>query len=171
MPVPIIWKLEIPRGRRVGICGVFFLGGIVLVASIVRLAYLQNLSKYDSTCKFSFGRSVSKQDEHELISDRRHGRYLYLVRSGAQCGNYLRLPSLDGPSLPQGQGLVMEKVPQRRRPRSLESHAHRRTSRTMASVAGVLVQIVQGICAIVGSVQLGYLVDQPPAMGRVARAS
>jgi hypothetical protein len=53
MPLPLIWKLNLPKGRKIGICGIFALSSIVIVASIVRPVYLANLNTYDLTCKSS----------------------------------------------------------------------------------------------------------------------
>jgi hypothetical protein len=51
MPIPIVWKLDLPRARKLGICGIFLLGGVVTVTSIIRLPYIKNLKTYDLTCK------------------------------------------------------------------------------------------------------------------------
>lgn len=54
MPLPLIWKLRLPKGRRIGVCGIFALSSIVIVASIVRPVYLANLNTYDLTCESGF---------------------------------------------------------------------------------------------------------------------
>jgi hypothetical protein len=53
MPMPIIWKLDMPRARKIGVCGIFLLGGVVVFASTIRLVYLHNLSTFDPTCKYA----------------------------------------------------------------------------------------------------------------------
>ena len=52
MPLPMIWKLRLPRNRKLGICGIFALSSIVVVASVVRPIYLAQLNTYDITCEF-----------------------------------------------------------------------------------------------------------------------
>ncbi len=51
MPIPLVWQLHLPINRRIGICAIFFLGGIVVLASIVRVTYLPKLATYDPLCK------------------------------------------------------------------------------------------------------------------------
>lgn len=53
MPLPLIWKLKLPNDRKAGLCGIFVLGSIVIVASIVRPIYITNLNTYDITCESS----------------------------------------------------------------------------------------------------------------------
>lgn len=53
MPVPLILRLNMPNGRKLGVCAIFILGSIVIVASIVRPVTLQNFDIYDITCKCS----------------------------------------------------------------------------------------------------------------------
>lgn len=47
MPMPVIWKLQMPRSRKIGISGIILLGAIVILASIVRLVYVKTLKTYD----------------------------------------------------------------------------------------------------------------------------
>jgi hypothetical protein len=51
LPIPMVWKLDLPRGRKIGICVIFLLGGIVILASVIRLAYFQKVKIYDLTCE------------------------------------------------------------------------------------------------------------------------
>ncbi|MCJ1312210.1 hypothetical protein MMC25_005884 [Agyrium rufum] len=37
LPVPMIWKLQMPTARKVGICGIFLLGALTVCASIAKM--------------------------------------------------------------------------------------------------------------------------------------
>ncbi|KAL8801760.1 MAG: hypothetical protein Q9182_004232 [Xanthomendoza sp. 2 TL-2023] len=41
MPLPIVWSLHLERGKKVGVCGLFLLGGFVCITSIIRFCYLE----------------------------------------------------------------------------------------------------------------------------------
>ncbi|KAF2789975.1 hypothetical protein K505DRAFT_252205, partial [Melanomma pulvis-pyrius CBS 109.77] len=43
LPIPMIWKLHLPQGKRLSIAAIFMSGGFCLVASIFRLYYIQLL--------------------------------------------------------------------------------------------------------------------------------
>lgn len=43
VPIPLFWRLQLPRRQKVMISGLFFLGGFACIASIIRLAYLHLL--------------------------------------------------------------------------------------------------------------------------------
>ncbi|KAI4190252.1 MAG: hypothetical protein L6R41_000922, partial [Letrouitia leprolyta] len=49
LPIPIILNLHMNRTKKIGVCGVFLLGGFVCIASIVRFIYLQQLNRMDPT--------------------------------------------------------------------------------------------------------------------------
>lgn len=51
MPLPIIWRLQMPREKRITVCVMFGLGGIVVVASAMRLASFNNFNVLDITCE------------------------------------------------------------------------------------------------------------------------
>jgi hypothetical protein len=53
MPVPVIWKLQMPSTKKIGICGIFLLGSIVILASIFRLTTLNAVDTWDVACKSS----------------------------------------------------------------------------------------------------------------------
>ncbi len=53
MPVPLILRLNLPTARKLSVCGILILGGVVIVASIIRPVTLQNLDTNDLTCKSS----------------------------------------------------------------------------------------------------------------------
>jgi hypothetical protein len=38
LPIPLIWRLNMSRSKKIAICGVFLLGAVTLVASLLRLA-------------------------------------------------------------------------------------------------------------------------------------
>jgi len=52
MPIPMIWKLQIPNTQKVALCGIFLLGGFVVVVSIVRLVTIIELPQKDITWKY-----------------------------------------------------------------------------------------------------------------------
>ncbi|KAL8842366.1 MAG: hypothetical protein Q9176_002755 [Flavoplaca citrina] len=43
MPIPIVWSLHLDRRKKIGVCGLFLLGGFVCIASIMRFYYLENV--------------------------------------------------------------------------------------------------------------------------------
>ncbi|KAL8788355.1 MAG: hypothetical protein Q9213_001752 [Squamulea squamosa] len=43
MPIPIVWNLHLDRSKKIGVCGLFLLGGFVCIASIVRFYYLEGI--------------------------------------------------------------------------------------------------------------------------------
>ncbi|KAL9628633.1 MAG: hypothetical protein Q9204_005766, partial [Flavoplaca sp. TL-2023a] len=43
MPIPIVWRLHLDRPKKIGVCGLFLLGGFVCIASIMRFYYLENV--------------------------------------------------------------------------------------------------------------------------------
>ncbi|KAK9858496.1 uncharacterized protein MYU51_017561 [Penicillium brevicompactum] len=54
LPIPSVWKLHAPRGQKVALTGVFLLGGLGTVASILSLAIFFSegqVSINDPTCK------------------------------------------------------------------------------------------------------------------------
>ncbi|KAL9031243.1 MAG: hypothetical protein Q9196_000711 [Gyalolechia fulgens] len=55
MPIPIVWNLHLDRHKKIGVCGLFSLGGFVCIASIMRFYYLENYGEgRDVTCQFLF---------------------------------------------------------------------------------------------------------------------
>lgn len=138
MPLPLIWKLKMPRGRKIGICGIFALSSIVIVASIVRPIYLGNLNTYDLTCK-SINMGIEKLS---LICHRRRDRHRSLVYSGARPRHRWRIPTPDGSTLQQDQGndLFSRKEFWRHRIKNLGSRSHSRWS--VRSIAKTLAQRV-----------------------------
>jgi hypothetical protein len=51
LPIPMVWKLDLPRGRKIGVIAIFLLGGVVIFASVIRLMYFQKVKLLDVTCK------------------------------------------------------------------------------------------------------------------------
>ncbi len=51
MPMPIIWKLQLPMTKKIGLSFTFLLGGIVILASILRVTTLHSVNTYDSSCR------------------------------------------------------------------------------------------------------------------------
>ncbi|KAI4260462.1 MAG: hypothetical protein L6R42_004053 [Xanthoria sp. 1 TBL-2021] len=45
MPIPIVWSLQLDRHKKIGVCGLFLLGGFVCIASIMRFYYLESVGK------------------------------------------------------------------------------------------------------------------------------
>jgi hypothetical protein len=60
LPVYNVWKLKMPKGRKIAVIGIFLLGTLVIVTGIVRLIYvidafaaLEQSATADGTCKHS----------------------------------------------------------------------------------------------------------------------
>jgi hypothetical protein len=53
LPIPMVLKLDLPQGRKIGVCVIFLLGGIVILASVIRLMYFQKVKLLDVTCEFA----------------------------------------------------------------------------------------------------------------------
>ena len=51
MPLPLIWKLNLPTDRKLGLMGIFALSSIVIVACIARPIYLSYPRSFDFTCE------------------------------------------------------------------------------------------------------------------------
>jgi hypothetical protein len=51
MPMPVVWNLQLPTARKIGLSGIFLLGGIVTLASIMRFPSLHNVDSYDFSCR------------------------------------------------------------------------------------------------------------------------
>ena len=45
MPIPIVWTLRLDRHKKIGVCGLFLLGGFVCIASVMRFYYLESVGK------------------------------------------------------------------------------------------------------------------------------
>ncbi|KAI4180119.1 MAG: hypothetical protein L6R41_007439 [Letrouitia leprolyta] len=43
LPIPIVWSLQLDRSKKIGVCGLFLLGGFVCIASIVRFIFLEGI--------------------------------------------------------------------------------------------------------------------------------
>lgn len=53
LPVPMLWKLNMPRKQRVALILIFVIGGFVVITGIIRLDSLKVASdSQDPTCKF-----------------------------------------------------------------------------------------------------------------------
>ena len=53
MPIPVIWRLQMAREKRVTVSIMFGLGGIVIVASAMRLATAGNFDVVDFPCAYT----------------------------------------------------------------------------------------------------------------------
>jgi hypothetical protein len=58
LPVYNVWKLQMPKARKLAVIGIFLLGTLVIITGIVRLAYvieafhaLETEATADGTCK------------------------------------------------------------------------------------------------------------------------
>ncbi|KAL8811274.1 MAG: hypothetical protein Q9200_001935 [Gallowayella weberi] len=49
LPVPIIWRLQMEKAKKIGVIGIFLLGGFVCVATIVRIQYIPQIVPVDPT--------------------------------------------------------------------------------------------------------------------------
>lgn len=51
VPMPLIWKLNLPRRQRLAVIGIFGIGIVVTIASSVRTyyAWLDSFGSYDSS--------------------------------------------------------------------------------------------------------------------------
>ncbi|KAL8709463.1 MAG: hypothetical protein Q9220_005846 [cf. Caloplaca sp. 1 TL-2023] len=49
LPLPIVWKLQMPKAKRYGVMAIFLLGSFVCIASIVRFFYLHEVVPEDAT--------------------------------------------------------------------------------------------------------------------------
>ncbi|KAL8944881.1 MAG: hypothetical protein Q9216_000171 [Gyalolechia sp. 2 TL-2023] len=49
LPMPIVWNLQMKRSKRIGVMGIFLLGGFVCVASIVRMFYVHQVVPVNPT--------------------------------------------------------------------------------------------------------------------------
>ncbi|ERF74577.1 hypothetical protein EPUS_00707 [Endocarpon pusillum Z07020] len=47
MPMPIIWRLQLPMSKKLGLSITIVLGGIVILASILRVTTVRGVNKYD----------------------------------------------------------------------------------------------------------------------------
>lgn len=45
LPIPIVWSLQLDRHKKIGVCGLFLLGGFVCVASVVRFYFLEGIDE------------------------------------------------------------------------------------------------------------------------------
>ena len=59
IPIPFVWKLQLPTGRKIAVCGIFLLGILAGGSSAVRMAWMTWNVKVgfgvatDEECKFS----------------------------------------------------------------------------------------------------------------------
>ncbi|KAL8802925.1 MAG: hypothetical protein Q9182_003475 [Xanthomendoza sp. 2 TL-2023] len=49
LPVPIVWRLQMEKAKRIGVIGIFLLGGFVCVATIIRMVYIPQIVPIDPT--------------------------------------------------------------------------------------------------------------------------
>lgn len=49
LPMPIVWNLQMQRDKKIGIMGIFLLGGFACIASIVRIFYMHEVVAIDPT--------------------------------------------------------------------------------------------------------------------------
>jgi hypothetical protein len=51
LPIPMLWQLKIKMTQKLQLIGIFMLGGLVCVMSVVRAITLVKISHLDATCK------------------------------------------------------------------------------------------------------------------------
>ena len=96
LPINQVWHLNMSRRSKVGVSIMFALGGFVVIASCVRMAFLLSISVEDPTCEFPFTISLLT----ELLTGVRHllrHRRLDCYRAG-RC-DYQCLPANTPPTL------------------------------------------------------------------------
>ncbi|KAL8969484.1 MAG: hypothetical protein Q9183_001975 [Haloplaca sp. 2 TL-2023] len=49
LPIPILWRLQMPQSKKIGILGIFLLGSFVVLTTIIRLCYINDVIPYDAT--------------------------------------------------------------------------------------------------------------------------
>ncbi|KAL8905612.1 MAG: hypothetical protein Q9207_002522 [Kuettlingeria erythrocarpa] len=49
LPMPIIWRLQMHRSKKIGVMAIFLLGGFTCVATIVRMVYIRQIVVIDPT--------------------------------------------------------------------------------------------------------------------------
>ncbi|KAL8646782.1 MAG: hypothetical protein Q9226_006714 [Calogaya cf. arnoldii] len=49
LPMMIVWKLQMNRSKKIGVMGIFLLGGFVCLASIIRMVYIHQIVVDDPT--------------------------------------------------------------------------------------------------------------------------
>ncbi|KGO38802.1 Transcription factor, fungi [Penicillium expansum] len=49
VPIPIVWKLQMRRTQKFLVCGILLIGGIVCIASLVRIYYITFIRSHDYT--------------------------------------------------------------------------------------------------------------------------
>ena len=58
LPLPIVIRLQMRRGRKIAVCCIFALGGIVVIAGFLRLPSLLTITNFDATCKHTHKKPV-----------------------------------------------------------------------------------------------------------------
>ncbi|KAI9651418.1 MAG: hypothetical protein M1829_003022 [Trizodia sp. TS-e1964] len=49
LPIPLLWKLQVPKGRKAALISIFLAGLGVCLLSVIRIPYIQNLDDQDFT--------------------------------------------------------------------------------------------------------------------------
>ncbi|KAI9847346.1 MAG: hypothetical protein M1838_000930 [Thelocarpon superellum] len=49
LPIPLVWRLQATRRKRLAVSGIFVLGGVVIIASVMRFPYLKHFLTRDPT--------------------------------------------------------------------------------------------------------------------------
>ena len=52
LPLIIIWRMQMTWLHKLGLSGIFCLGALTLIASIMRLYYYYKVNVYDGACEF-----------------------------------------------------------------------------------------------------------------------
>lgn len=55
LPMPQLWKLNMPKGPKCQLMGIFLLGGFVCVASVIRVPYIAHISLVDPSWSDVYG--------------------------------------------------------------------------------------------------------------------
>jgi len=61
MPMPLLSQLQLPRTQKIALCGVFAIGGLVVITSALRLSSLHTVARDpDTSCKSAYDKHPQK---------------------------------------------------------------------------------------------------------------
>ncbi|KAI9885413.1 MAG: hypothetical protein M1823_002797 [Watsoniomyces obsoletus] len=63
-PIPIVWRLQASQKRRMAVIGIFMLGGLVCIVSVIRIVYIPRIFTFDSTWNGWAGYQLSNIEPH-----------------------------------------------------------------------------------------------------------
>lgn len=85
LPITKVWKLQMSRRSKLAVSGMFLCGGIVVICSIVRFAFLVTVDNSDFTCKSPFFSTQLKSVTATDVSTTTGSYYTIVVWSSAEC--------------------------------------------------------------------------------------